>query len=121
MPPKITHLFTKPFTYGWNTAVINPININKILTMEINKRLFCIINKDYPFTLKIKYYNSSIENHAIHNITNYETYSYINLRFKSRNDARYEINKINKLKLLVKEYNLKIREEVKKEFNRIRY
>ena len=114
-------MFTKHFMNGWGIAVKNPINVNKIATVEIHKRLFCILDDDYPFTLRIKYYNPGVTNipiiignHGIYNMTNYKSHDYMTLRFKSQNDAQYEMDKINKLKLLINLYNLKIEEDIKK-------
>ena len=40
---------------GWSFLFIRIIDVNKVLNIKYNKRLFCFLEKDYTYTLKITY------------------------------------------------------------------
>ena len=54
MSPTLYHTF-RGFVRGWSEFHINPIDIRKIIKISHRKRLFCIIDREYKYTLDIIY------------------------------------------------------------------
>ena len=120
----IAHTFTRPFVNGWGLKVINPINIIKIEEINLRKRFFCIIDREYPFTLKIKYNKPNISNipiimgnGAIYNMVDINEFSYMTLRFKTLVDANFEMQSINNMSKCLKRILEKEDERIKKELD----
>lgn len=114
MSPTIFH-HLKHHVPGWSTFYINPIDLRKIIKINYFKRLFCIGDPDYPYTLKIKYLNQEIETkqNGVFGfrdgelvLTNeYNKTSIMTVRYKSQTDVLKEIYKINQLQELIKKFN----------------
>lgn len=45
--------------FGWSCLKHNIIHIIKIKEIKYNKRLFCLFDKSYPYSLCIRYYEST--------------------------------------------------------------
>ena len=123
MKPILYHTL-KNFVRGWSKFYINPIDIRKITNIYYNKRLFCIFDPEYEYTLRINYYNPRIEyiinNIVIYSIYNYTPFinipyiseqyveeSYMTLRYKTECEVKKEIEKIKKLQDKIKEFDRK--------------
>ena len=50
----IHHMF-KGFIKGWTTSVVNPLDVRKIIKIDYRKRLFCILDREYKYTLRIEW------------------------------------------------------------------
>ena len=60
MSKQIYHTF-RGFMRGWSDVHCNPIDITKIISMKNTRRLFCIKDVEYPFTLTIEYHDPKEE------------------------------------------------------------
>lgn len=54
MSPTLYHTFNG-FAKGLSSFHINPIDIRKIIDIQYRKRLFCILDIEYKYTLEIEY------------------------------------------------------------------
>lgn len=101
---------------GWSYLKLNKIDVAKVIKMSCNERLFCIFDRDHPYTLTIKYDQPDSRTTAspvigsggfqtvIHD--EYVPNQLITKRYKSKNDVMKEIDDINKKKeLLQKKIN----------------
>ena len=114
MSPTLFHQL-KHHTKGWSSFYVNPIDVRKVISISWNPRLFCIFDQDYPYTLRIKYYNPrSVEiaspvisggHTGIAFTEKYEENSYITIRYKTENEVHQEINEINKLQNIIKNFD----------------
>jgi hypothetical protein len=115
MSPTLFHQL-KHHVKGWSSFYVNPIDVRKVISISWHPRLFCIFNQDYPYTLKIKYYdprNVTIANpvftsggHTGIALTNiYEEHSYMEIRYKTENEVHQEINEINNLQNIIKNFD----------------
>ena len=114
MKPILYHTL-KNFVRGWSGFYINPIDIRKIKNIYYNKRLFCIFDPEYEYTLSIHYYNPRSEYtpnimfiNGRSNIVLSEKYveeSYMTLRYKTECEVKKEIEEIEKLQDKIKEFD----------------
>jgi hypothetical protein len=107
------HHTLKNFVRGWTNFHINPIDIRKIVKISYHKRLFCIFQREYKYTLEIEYYNPRSESDASPIITTggqvgfaftneyFET-SQMTIRYKSENEIKQEIDEIKKIQDIIK-------------------
>jgi hypothetical protein len=101
--------------YGWSKLKLNPINVRNILNISYNKRLFTIVQPEYKYSLTINYYNPRTEfdvtpvfglpSYGIALSYKYEHASYITFRFKTEDDVKQEIKKIEELQNIIKEFD----------------
>jgi hypothetical protein len=87
------------------------LDVVLVKEMNVRKRLFCITNRDFPFTLDIIYHDPHVDNYFIpganHSITScalYENTSEMTFRFKTHEDAIFELNRIKEKKEGVNKY-----------------
>ncbi len=50
---------------GWGNLNISKIDVHRIEEIYYEKRLFCILNKDYPYKLTIEYHTHKNDTHNI--------------------------------------------------------
>lgn len=114
LPQNIIFHRLKNCVNGLSECNYNNLDVSKIVNLEYSKRLFCINDKKYPWTLGIVYHepeihiNSLIFTFPLGNIgisktpVNIEEYKIIRKRYASKSDIIQEIRninyKINKLK-----------------------
>ena len=87
----------------WSKVQTYNINIHNIESMKQRKRIFCLFDKDKPYSLDVVHitdYNNTnnIKTHI------YPFYKYVGLttfRYKTKEECNDEINIINKLKNLI--------------------
>lgn len=99
---------------GWSKLSIETIDVEKVIQLNYKKRLFMITNREYPYTLNIKYENIHNEMTLMPTIPlgkgsmgmtpvfYTETESIITKRYKTKQDI---INEIDEIK--TKQENLK--------------
>ena len=103
--------FPKNTVWGWSNHKINPLDLLNVTKYEYYERLFCIINRDYPYTVDIEYYNPynktnispvittggiGISNNSVH-----VTKSNITRRFQTEDDCKKFISDITAKKALI--------------------
>lgn len=108
--------------YGWSYYQPNIIDVADIISVSYNERLFCLLDKDFPYTLYIECHNITTETTLAPVITtkgiglsfvprnNFK--STITRRFKTTNEINDEINKISHYQNLLDDYAVKIRNEL---------
>ncbi len=115
MSPTLFHQLSH-HVKGWSSFYLNPIDIRKIVSVKWHPRLFCVFNRDYPYTLSIKYYNPrsvvtsgpvlTTGGHVGASLTEkYEEHSYMTIRYKTEGAVHQEINEINKLQNIIKNFD----------------
>ena len=67
---------------GWSNLNISKIDVYKVMDIYYEKRLFCILNKDYPYKLIIEYHAHP---KYIYNITK---------RYKTEIEVQNEVSEI---------------------------
>lgn len=127
MYPTLYHTF-KGFVKGLSSFHVNPVDVRKVINMDYRKRLFCINDTEYKYSLEIEYYDPrselsvtyirSASGHVETRFYNhYEETSEMTLRYKTEKEIINEINEIKKKQNLISEYdnqqNLKLEEFVK--------
>lgn len=126
MFPTLYHTF-KGFVKGLSSFHINPIDVRKVIDINYRKRLFCIFDTEYKYTLKIKYFNprsilssNIITSNGHIGIGFYNEYvetSEMTLRYKTEKEAIDEIDKIKKIQKIISQFdieqNLKLEEFAK--------
>jgi hypothetical protein len=40
---------------GWSFLAVNKIDVGRVLDLDVEKRSFCLFNRDHPYTLCIDY------------------------------------------------------------------
>lgn len=104
---------------GWSELCIETIDVAKVIQLNYIKRLFMITNREYPYTLKIKYENIHNEmtfmptiplgkgSIGMTSVFYTETESILTKRYKTEQDIINEIDEIkakqDRLKDLLKE------------------
>lgn len=115
MTPTLYHTL-KNYMRGWSSFHVNPLDIRKIIEINYHQRLFCIFDREYKFTLKIKYYNPRSESNSSLVMTagghvgvafneRYVESSYMTVRYKTENEIKQEIEKINNLQNIIKKFD----------------
>ena len=113
MPSTLYHTF-KNFVRGWSGYHISRVDIRKISNVKYHKRLFCIFDAEYEYTLFFSYYNPHSElavapiiggKGGIVLTSEYSETSTVTLRFKTLKDVNAEIDSINKLKHMIEKYD----------------
>ncbi len=55
--PHLPHEFMPTSVKGWSRFSPKVINAGQVISSSISKRMFCLLDRDYPFTLSITYYH----------------------------------------------------------------
>jgi hypothetical protein len=105
----------KSHVKGWSSFYVNPIDIRKVIDISYNKRLFCIFDSEYKYTLRIEYYNPRSEittspvftsrGSGVAITESYKEISIMTIRYKTKNEINQEINEIYKLKNIIKNFD----------------
>lgn len=128
MTPTVYHTF-RNFVKGLSGFHLNPIDVRKVMNIDYRKRLFCIFDKEYKYTLEIKYSNPRSELRVSSVLTTggqigtgiYKEYvesSIMTLRYKTEREVKNEIREIKMKQNLITEFdneqNLKLQEFIEK-------
>ena len=88
---------------GWSWLNISTIDVYKVIEIYHDKRAFCILNRDYPYKLTIKY---NVQNIQYYITKRYQTEAEV---LKEINDINLKRSKMNSLKhKFIKEHMDKI-------------
>lgn len=113
---------------GWSRFYEQSLDVRKIKSISYRKRLFCLLDRDYPYTLSIKYHNITNESTLIPVITSngtigvgsstyYKDTSLMTTRYKNLDDLQKDIKSIeelkNKINLFDNEQNKKLEDYIK--------
>jgi hypothetical protein len=115
MTPTLSHTL-KNYVKGWSGFFVNQLDIRKIIKIDYHKRLFCVFDHEYKYTLEILYYNPRSESRLSPVITSgghmgisfnndYEETSTITVRYKSENEVKQEISEIKKMQYMIKKFD----------------
>lgn len=114
MTATLYHAFTN-YAKGWAYHHINPVDVRKIINMSYEKRLFCLLDTDHKYTLKITYFNPRSEVDTNFVITSggigfaitdkYEETCDLTFRYKTENEILNEMNHIKNLQNIIKKYD----------------
>lgn len=89
--------YTLRGTNGWSDLSLNKIDVGMVVSTNVKKRLFCLFDRDKPYTLHINY--------------GYERrYNPITKRYSNIEDANDDVNNILKKQEFLEE-NIKIFKE----------
>lgn len=85
---------------GWSHCQYNTIDITKILEISYRKRLFCIIDKKYPWSLNIEYNEMKV--YPTHFMPHYRRFD-SGISYTRTITKRYESEKelINEIKNII--------------------
>ena len=72
---------------GWSLLKLNIVDVTKIEGFNLEKRMFKMFDREYPFTLTVWYYEKTA--------FKYDSYR-IKKRYKTLDEAQNEINEIFK-------------------------
>jgi hypothetical protein len=81
---------------GWSHLSITTIDIRKVEVIEYRQRLFCIIDRDYPYTVCIRYTNQ----YSVR-----QPFSLITKRYETLEDAEFDVNEINRKIEVLKKFD----------------
>jgi hypothetical protein len=117
--PKNIHFHTLGGINGLSGTNLNKLDVARIKNIKYYERLFCINDRDHPYTLKITY---NMDNSKTTITENFGTDTIITKRYQSIKDCQYDMDKIKtKQNRLIKisddlDLILKVQEESKKEY-----
>lgn len=106
---------------GWSDLAIKKVDVGRIAEMSYQKRLFCLFDRDKPYTLAIVYYlpktNTSLAPTLGHSvgITIYDrtiVEHVITKRYTSEQEVQAEIAAIEKKISKLKSYQKRLAEEL---------
>lgn len=113
---------------GWSRFYEQSLDVRKIKSTSYRKRLFCFFDREYPYTLSIKYHNITEELKLIPVVSNNGTFSaglttqhkdtsLMTVRYKNLDDLQKDIKSIeelkNKINLFDNEQNKKLEDYIK--------
>ena len=100
---------------GWSHLEHFKLDVRKVLDVEVESRQFCILNRDYPLSLRIWYH---AQTSALRPIPVFimkgigfglsESYiekAWITKRYKNMDDINADLNEINRLKAILDAYD----------------
>lgn len=128
MSPTIYHTF-KGFVKGLSSFHINPIDVRKVIKIDYRKRLFCIFDTEYKYSLEMEYLNPRSELSAAPVITSgghcgtgfYNEYietSEMTLRYKTEKEVIDEIDEIKKIQKLISQFDIEQNLKLEKFINK---
>ena len=102
---------------GWSHLEHFKLDVRKVLDVEVESRQFCILNRDYPLSLRIWYH---AQTSALRPIPVFimkgigfglsESYiekAWITKRYKNMEDINADLSEINRLKKIIDAYDRK--------------
>lgn len=114
MTPTLFH-YLGHHVSGWSHFYTNPLDIRRIISITYHKRLFCIFDTKYKYTMKIKYNGvgtmspSSIEVSKKKFYTNipdrFVNFNCMSVRYESEQEIIKEIDKIKDLQDIIIKYD----------------
>ena len=135
MSATVYHTFTG-CVKGLSSFHINPADVRKIIDITYRKRLFCIFNKEYKFSLDIKYFDPKNETTVspavvfagqygiggVFHSTYVET-SIMTLRYKTKKEVINVIDEIKMKQSLISKFdneqNKKLQEFIDTQINKV--
>jgi hypothetical protein len=108
---------------GWSEFYTNPLDIRKIINISYHKRLFCLWDSEYKYSVTITYSNPRSVNTnspvitlggnvGMSLTTGYRDKSIMTVRYKTENEVLEVIDNINKRKNLINIYDRQKNEEL---------
>jgi hypothetical protein len=105
--------------YGWSSYQPNTVDIADIISVTPSTRLFCLFDRDYPYSLNIECFNITTDitmGPAITSkgiglafVPHTKFSSIVTRRFKTMDEMLIEIDKIRDYQQLLDEYAINIR------------
>jgi hypothetical protein len=128
MSPTLHHTF-KGFVKGLSYFHINPVDIRKVIKINYRKRLFCIFDTEYKYSMEIEYFNPRSEISSSTVITSgghvgfgiYNQYvetSEMTLRYKTEKEVIDEIDEIKKIQKLISQFDIEQNLKLEKFINK---
>lgn len=124
--PTIKHALSKDSIQKIGSIGVDMLDIRKVVSMDVRKRLFCILNRTHPYELEIKYdiptskvtlspvFTGGGMGFAL--TDKYSNTSEITMRYRTEWDAKQEMRAITtkqqQIKLYDEEINKKLMEFV---------
>ena len=111
---------------GMSYFYVNPLDVRKVLDMKVSTRLFCLFDRQYPYTLKIKYSNPR-ETVGINPVIGgggvvlsgeYSESDVMTVRYQSEEEAFNDLNEIHAKKQFLANEDSLIQHEMLKMYYR---
>ena len=100
---------------GWSHLEHFKLDVRKVLDVEVESRQFCILNRDYPLSLRIWYHAQTsalrpvpvfiMKGIGIGLSESYIEKAWITKRYKNMDDINADLNEINRLKAILDAYD----------------
>ncbi len=107
---------------GWSSLKLTVVDVRKVMKISYHERLFCLFDRDYPYSLTIKYYNphSSLSIAPVFGgrggfavTSEFEESSLVTNRYMHLEDVEADIREIKKLQDIIAQYDLEQNEKMK--------
>ena len=102
---------------GWSHLEHFKLDVRKVLDVEVESRQFCILNRDYPLSLRIWYHAQTsalrpvpvfiMKGIGIGLSESYIEKAWITKRYKNMEDINADLSEINRLKKIIDAYDRK--------------
>lgn len=99
---------------GWSHLNLSELDVRKVMSIDYHKRLFCLFDRDHPYTLRIEYYNPRSTfgfapvlggRGGFVPTNDYEESSMITKRYMTAKDAIADIIEIERLQTIIAQYD----------------
>lgn len=102
---------------GWSHLEHFKLDVRKVLDVEVESRQFCILNRDYPLSLRIWYHAQTsvlrpvpvfvMKGIGVGLSESYIEKAWITKRYKNMEDINADLSEINRLKKIIDAYDRK--------------
>lgn len=110
------------YVRGWSRFHVNPIDVRRIINIRYRKRLFCITDRAFKFTLEIEYYEPRSKPPTPMPVINgyfkvdpisyaYDKPRLMTLRYKSEYQIKRQIEMVKNLQNILKKLDDKQNEK----------
>jgi len=114
---------------GWSSCSLNEIDPALVTTINVRERLFMLFDRDYPYTLTLKYAKprktSAMDvgvttngNLAFTPTTRTDLNQMITKRYQTREEAQKDMDEINRYQKMLKDHSEEIRDQILKKYQK---
>lgn len=84
---------------SWSGIFVNPVDVSYIFSVEYRRRLFCLFDREYPYTLQIIYFDPKVAIESLRTGKDLEEKKYdpvfcLSLRYKQEEEVKKEVETI---------------------------